>query len=104
MPCWMAWTAWTACCPRSSSLGHVDGDLPRLGFLALGEGEPQHPILEVRLDLVRGHHAGQREGPCERAVRALDTMVALALDLVAPLPLAAQREHVVLDADVDFLR
>ena len=69
-----------------------------------GQGDAQHAVLVLRLDLLRVDHGGQGEGAGEGAVGALHAVVALLLHLVVELALAAQGQHVVLDADVDVLR
>src|SRR5262245_57378682 len=62
-----------------------DGDLLRLGLLALRQDHAQHAVLVLGLDLLGIHHAREREGPAEGPVGALDPVVALALDLVVEL-------------------
>src|SRR5207247_4077834 len=84
-------------------LGDADGDLLRLGFLALRKVHPQHAVPVVGLDLLGVDHAREGEGPAEAAVGALHPVVALLLDLVVELALAAEGQHAVLDPDVHVL-
>jgi hypothetical protein len=91
--------------PRGRSAGRraADRDLLRLGFLALRQPDRQHAVLVARAD-PRGIDRGrQRERARERTVVPLHPLVAVLARLVVDLPLAREREDVVLEGDVDVL-
>src|SRR5207253_6828940 len=87
--------------PRGLDL-HLD--LPRLGLRPLRQHEPQHAVPALGRDVLGVHRAGQREAAAEGAVGALDPVVAFALLGLLQLALAANRQLVRLDLDVDILR
>ena len=65
--------------------------------------EVQHPILVIGLYPLRVDRVRQREAATECAVRPLDAQVVVLLDFLLELALAANGEHVVLYADIEFL-
>src|SRR5688572_6373495 len=89
--------------PDCRGLLDVDGDLLRLRFLPLRQADGEHPVLVGRGDLARIYRVRQGEGPGEGAMAALDALEVLPLYVLAELPLALQREHAVLEGDVDVL-
>src|SRR5713101_5202138 len=91
-------------CRSGHRLGvHIDFDLLWLGFFALRDGQSQHPVLVIGLNRVRIHGIRQREAPGERAIRALHTQVVFFLHLLLELAFTANRQDVVLHADVQIL-
>ena len=70
----------------------------------LGTKMREHAVLVLGGRLVRLEGGGEGEAPGEHAVSALDPVVALALVLTLELPLAADGQHAVLEANVDVLR
>src|SRR5581483_1987767 len=87
------------CC--NAGLG-VDHDLARLGFVLLRDLDLENAVAVAGLDRIGIHAARQRERAHERAVRALDAVIAL-LFLPLELALAADREQPVLEVDAEIL-
>src|SRR5690349_16673358 len=81
----------------------VDLHLARLGFLALWKLDGQHAIFVLGCDRVGIDGVGQSEAPAEGTVGTLDAQVTVVLDVGFSLALAADGEHVVLNADVEIL-
>src|SRR6516164_5368913 len=92
-----------SCCRGLSLDRHVDLDLLGLGFLALRNGEGQDAVFVLGLDGLGTHGVREREAAAEAAVGALDAQVVVFVHLLLELALAANREDVVLDADVEVL-
>src|SRR6516164_6681486 len=92
-----------SCCRGLSLDRHVDLDLLGLGFLALRNGEGQDAVFVIGLDGLGVHGVREREAAAEAAVGALDAQVVVFVHLLLELALAANREDVVLDADVEVL-
>src|SRR5262249_3442343 len=89
---------------RARSLrGDVDLDRPRLGLFPQRNANGEDAILVLGRDPVRIHGLRQRERTAEGAVAPLDVVVLLVLDVGRRLLLTADRQHEVLDADVDAL-
>src|SRR3990170_6947340 len=82
---------------------HVDFDLLGLGLRLLGELHFQHPVLELRADLVLLHRSRQGEGAVERPVGPLDPVIVLLLYLLLELPLSVQGQDAVLDLHADLV-
>src|SRR3954470_23457497 len=78
-----------------------DRDLARLGLLGLRDPDLEHAAVEVRLDGLGVDALRQRQRAREGAEGALHAVVALLRGLVLGLALARDREHAVLDLDVD---
>src|SRR5262245_1068521 len=85
------------------ALADVHADLARLDLLGLRNIQPQHAVGQRGLDLIGLDGARQADRPLERAEAALDAMVAAILVLALAAGLALDRQHVVLDRDLDFL-
>src|SRR6266571_5584589 len=79
-------------------------DVPRPRLLDLRQGDGQHAMLVVRLDVAGVHGRGQREAALERAVTAFIPVHPLGALLGDLLLGAVDREHVVLDRDLHVLR
>src|SRR6185295_11177228 len=80
-------------------------DLLRLSFLAFRQCYRQQSVLELRKDLVRVDVGRQCEAAQEFAIDAFDAMKVLSFDFLCKLPLAADSQHIALDADEHvFLR
>jgi hypothetical protein len=77
-------------------------DLLRLRFFALRDIQGQHAILVVGLDTVRIHGVREREAAAERAIRPLDAQIIIFVNLLLEPTISADREDVVLDADVEI--
>src|SRR5208282_5721715 len=82
-----------------------DADLHLLGLRlgALRQFHRQHTVLVFGLDGFTVHAVRQTEAAAERAVGAFDAKVIILLHLFLELPLAANREHIVFDANVEVL-
>src|SRR5215813_1461681 len=89
--------------PALSPLRHVDLDLLWLDLLGLGQLDGQHAIAIARFDLVRLHRDGQWKSPFEFPEPPLPSVVALLLDLLAPVALAPHGQHVTGDGEMDVL-
>src|SRR5690349_18935072 len=63
-------------------LADLHFDLLRLGLFALRQRQPQHAILELRVNAFNVDVGRQRERAVELAIAALDAMIAFALVLV----------------------
>src|SRR5207248_1912560 len=83
---------------------HLDLDLPRLRLRALREPDAEDAVLAFRGDVLRVDGGRQREAALERAVGALDALVAVLARRLLELALAAHGEGVVLDVQVDVVR
>src|SRR5206468_11766164 len=70
----------------------LDGHAARLALLGLGDTDLEDAAVEARADRLGLHALGQGQRAAERAVRALDAHVALALVLVLRLALAGNGE------------
>src|SRR3954447_22715944 len=81
----------------------ADRDLARLALLGLGDVDLEHAAVEARRDGLGVDALGQRQRARERAERALDAVVAVLVLGVLGLALARDREHPLLDLDVDVL-
>src|SRR5688572_21746279 len=88
--------------PSGLALHQLDLDLLGLDVLRLGELGLRHAIAVGGLDLVGLPRDRQRHRALEPAVRALDSVDAVVLELLLPRPLALDREHVTRDADTDL--
>src|SRR5712664_3244338 len=82
---------------------HVDLDLLGLGFLTLRDSQRQHAVLVIRLDRLGVHGVRQREAAGERTIGTLDTQVVVLVHVFRELALPADRQDVVLHADVQIL-
>src|SRR5918993_5412486 len=82
-------------------LSNLNVNLTWLGFFAHRQLHRQHAVLVLGADAAAVDRRRQRERPHEAAIGALDAVEVLLLDLVIQLALAANRERVVLDGDVD---
>src|SRR5271169_3733771 len=80
---------------------HVDLDLLRLGFSALGQIDGQHAVVVLRVDVLGVHGVRQRERAGETAVAALNATEVLFLLFLLELALAADGKRVVLDLHVE---
>ena len=84
--------------------GPADLNPPRLRKCGLRDGDVQHALVEIGLNLLLVHALRQLERPLERAIRALHEVEP---PLLAFLPLggflAANRQRAVLDLDLDVL-
>src|SRR6266850_5988393 len=89
---------WGEALPR----GALDGDLPGLRVLRLGEDHGQDAVLHRGLHPGRVDRRGEDHGPDERTGAALPAQNRRALGGLL-FPLAADRQLVVQDADVDVL-
>src|SRR5438067_2841369 len=78
-------------------------DLARLRLALLGQEDAQHAVAALRGDVAQLHCRGQREAAAEGAVVALDAVIVLPLVGVLELALAAQRQRVALELDVDVV-
>src|SRR5215207_6263076 len=89
----------------SASLDRAAADLDagRLRLLGLRDTDLEHALVEAGLHIGRLRALGQRQRAREASEGPLDAMVALALFLALATPLAGEREHAVLDLDVDVL-
>jgi hypothetical protein len=58
-------------CGVFSALLTLDDDFARFGCLVLRQGQPQHAILVLRLDLVRVYQGGKPDDADELAERPL---------------------------------
>src|SRR5216683_2721926 len=91
-------------CGSGHRLGvHIDFDLLWLGFFALRDRQSQHPVLVIGLNRIQIHGIRQREAPGERAIRALHAQVVVVVHLLLELAFTANRQDVVLHADVQIL-
>src|SRR5688572_21378351 len=79
--------------------GHINFDLPRLGFLAQWKPHGQHAVLVLSADLAGVHRLRKRERAAERAVVPLDSVERLFLHLVRELLLALEGERAVVHGD-----
>src|SRR5579864_8818705 len=82
------------------SCADVDLDLLWFRFLALRNVEREHAILIVGLDGLRVHGIREREAASERTIRALHAQIVVLIHFLLELAFSANREDVVLDADV----
>src|SRR6266849_1558977 len=78
-------------------------DLTRPGLVGLGNADLEHAVAVGRLHLVGAHGAAERERPLERAVQPLDPVQRAFVLLLLALALAAQRERVTADRELDVL-
>src|SRR5690606_21667710 len=83
----------------------VDLDLDRARLLRLGlrQMDLEDSVAAFGGDLLRIDIVRQREASREAAVERLATMLSLVLGGLLEAPFAAQRQHAVLDADIDVL-
>src|SRR2546425_1193690 len=81
----------------------ADRDALGLHFGALAHGQAQDAALQLGVDRVGIGAVGQREAAPELPVVALDVVVLLALLRLLALALAADRERVAADLDVEVL-
>src|SRR5205085_10308072 len=79
-------------------------DLLRLGFLALGNAQRQHAIFIVSFDGIGIHGVGKSEAASERTIGAFHAQIILLVDFFLELAFTANRQNVVLHADVQLLR
>src|ERR671912_778512 len=79
----------------------ADLDAARLHFLALLEHDAEHAVLVLGGRVLGRHGLREREGAGEAAVGALDAVVVVRLFLLLEAALAAQRQHVVLDRQLE---
>src|SRR5437667_10991055 len=86
---------------RSTLSGDVDLDRPRLGFLAQREPHGEDAVIVLSRDPAGVDGLRQRERAAERTVAALAVVVLLVLHLARRLLLALDRQHEILDVDVD---
>src|SRR4051794_40555538 len=82
---------------RGRGRGALDLDLLGLHLLGLRNGDLEHAVVVGGLDRVLAHALRQADRAGERAEAALEPVVALLRDLLAPLALGADRERAVLD-------
>src|SRR5688572_11019827 len=80
-----------------------DVDRARLRFLAERQRHGEHAVLVFGRDARRVNRRRQRERPAERAIRTLDAMELLLLDVILELALAFQRQRAVLEHHLDVL-
>src|SRR3954463_16162628 len=95
-----------ASCPVSISIrlrGDVHLDRPRPGFLTQRNAHGEDTVLVLGRDPIRVDGLRQRERAAERAIAPLDVVVLLVLHVVERLLLALDRQHEVLDVDVDVV-
>src|SRR5262249_53329140 len=83
--------------------GDVDLDRPRFRFLTQRQPHGEDAVLVLGRHTARIDGLRQRERPAEGAVAPLNVVILLFLHLVRQLFLALDRQHEVLDGDVDVL-
>src|SRR5690348_3860919 len=83
--------------PTAGWLGNSDFDRFRLSFLALGEVNFQHAVLELGVDFRRVSIVRQRKAAGETAVGPLEAMILLVLFLLLELAFAREGQHPALD-------
>src|SRR5215203_2591406 len=83
---------------RCSGLVHLNLDLLGLGLFPQRETHREDPVLVLSGDRPGVDGGRQSERPAEGAVRPLDAVVLLLLDLGVHFPLPADGQGVVLDA------
>src|ERR1051325_848358 len=83
--------------------GDVDLDRPRLCLLTKRELHGEDAVLVLGRDLVRVDGLRQRERAAERTVAPLDVVVLLVLHFGRRFLLAVDRQHEVLDVDLDVV-
>src|SRR5207245_3333238 len=79
----------------------VDGHATGPALLGLGDSHLENTVGEARLDAFRIDPFRQRERARKRPPGALEPLVAVMLRPMLWLALARDREHVVLELDVD---
>src|SRR3712207_3422828 len=84
--------------------GRGHRDLARAGLLGLGEGEPEHAVLEGGGGGIRAEAAGKGDGPAEPS--ATDLADVVTTDVLGLLGAArrAERQGVPEDGDLHVLR
>src|SRR5690606_16100452 len=80
---------------------NLDLDRARLLRLRLRQMDLEHAVAAFRRDLVDIDIVRQREASRELAVERFAPMLPLVVGRLLDAPLAAQRQHAVLDADID---
>src|SRR5437762_12318673 len=80
-----------------------DFHLSRLGSLLLGQGDGENAVLEFRSYLFRVDGGRHGETASERAVAALNPMIALYRVILLEFALALEGEGLVFHADFDVL-
>src|SRR5258707_13407516 len=68
-----------------------------LGLFAFRQRHAQHPVAVIGVRAFSRNGIRQRERPQETAIRALYTMVVVRVFFLLEMPLAAKRDHVVLN-------
>src|ERR1700687_5136276 len=81
----------------------VDLDLLGLGSLTLRDRQRQHAVLVIRLDRFSVDGVRQRETPREGTIGTLDTQALVFVHLLLELALPANRQNVVLHANIQIL-
>ena len=98
------------CCVTFPSMVSPSPDLTETAILrgrtvsTLGTTTSSTPFSKCASMAVGVDSLGQRDGPRERPVPPLDAVVLAFLDLLLEPPLAAERQHVVLDLETHVLR
>src|SRR3954468_456022 len=104
------WTTWTTplagrlrALQRRLAAADRDLDAARLALLGLGDADLEHALVERRGDRRGVDALRQGERAAELAGRRGEPVEAVALDLVLLAALARDREHAVLDLDLDVV-
>src|SRR5262245_29252050 len=79
----------------------VDWNLARPGFFATRHRDRQHAILISRRNALRVHRRRQTEAAPEGAVPTLDAVIPVTINRRLELPLAFDRQQVVLEGHLD---
>src|SRR5207302_1830836 len=87
----------------AAAAAYVYFDLLGFGFGFFGQGDLQHALVVVRLDVLGVYGVGQGEGAGEAAVLALHAAIVLFFLFLLDLAFAVHGEQVVLDTNVDVL-